>query len=87
MGGTISQQLQRGVEFNILVDPQAAQEVLQAGWRKTVMVGLDVTAQALIFADDLRRIEEIGTPAALAAHSILTELDAETWSSTCSGDH
>ena len=81
MGGTVSDQLQQGVEFNILVDPQAAQEVLHAGWRKTVMVGLDVTAQALLYPEDLARIKALGTSAALTVHSILSALDADAWSS------
>jgi|EP01043_Picozoa_sp_COSAG02_P013944 purine nucleosidase len=85
MGGTVSDQLQSGIEFNMLVDPLAAREVLNAGWRKTVMVGLDVTGAALLYADDLARIKGLATPAALSAHSILSKLDADAWSSASKG--
>ncbi len=47
-------------EFNIVVDPEAAQIVFGAGWQVT-MVGLDVTHQALATPQVVRRIGEVGT--------------------------
>lgn len=50
-------------EFNILVDPEAAHIVFGAGW-EVVMVGLDVTHQALATPAVSAAFAEIGTPAA-----------------------
>ena len=46
-------------EFNILVDPEAADTVLRSGVPIT-MSGLDVTLQALIFEEDFARIRAVG---------------------------
>lgn len=46
-------------EFNILVDPEAADTVLRSGIPVT-MSGLDVTLQALIFEEDFARIRAVG---------------------------
>ncbi|NQX11096.1 nucleoside hydrolase [Microbacteriaceae bacterium VKM Ac-2855] len=48
-------------EFNILVDPEAAHIVFGAGWN-VVMVGLDVTHQALATPDVAAAFARIGTP-------------------------
>jgi inosine-uridine nucleoside N-ribohydrolase len=48
-------------EFNIYVDPEAAQIVFDAGLPIT-MVGLDVTLQARISAPERERIRALGTP-------------------------
>ena len=47
-------------EFNILVDPEAAKVVLNSG-AKLVMMGLDVTHQAISTKERLNKIHETGT--------------------------
>ena len=47
-------------EFNILVDPEAAKIVLSSG-AKLVMMGLDVTHQAISTKERLNKISETGT--------------------------
>ncbi|PZF60217.1 ribonucleoside hydrolase [Curtobacterium sp. MCBD17_034] len=47
-------------EFNIAIDPEAAQIVFTAGW-DVVMVGLDLTHQALATPDIVARIAALGT--------------------------
>ncbi|MDH2926727.1 nucleoside hydrolase [Lonepinella koalarum] len=48
-------------EFNIKIDPEAAHIVFNAGW-KVIMVGLDLTHQALATPDVVQRIADIATP-------------------------
>lgn len=48
-----------GAEFNIAVDPEAAEAVFRANWDVT-MVGLDLTHQALATAELQGRVQEIG---------------------------
>ena len=48
-------------EFNILVDPEAADVVFRSGVPIT-MAGLDVTEQALVFPEDFERIRAVGNP-------------------------
>jgi len=50
-------------EFNILVDPEAAQTVFSSGVPVT-MAGLDVTEKALIFPEDFQRIRAVGNQVA-----------------------
>lgn len=50
-------------EFNILVDPEAADVVFRSGIPIT-MAGLDVTLKALIYEKDFDRIRAIGNPVA-----------------------
>ena len=50
-------------EFNILVDPEAADVVFRSGVPIT-MAGLDVTEQALVFPEDFERIRAVGSPVA-----------------------
>ena len=50
-------------EFNILVDPEAADVVFQSGLPIT-MAGLDVTEKALVFPEDFERIRALGNPVA-----------------------
>ena len=64
MGGSAS----RGnrtpyAEFNIWMDPEAADVVLRSGI-PTTMCGLDVTHQALVTKEVFARIESLGTPLA-----------------------
>lgn len=47
-------------EFNIKIDPEAAHIVFNAGW-EVVMVGLDLTHQALATPDVVEQIAQIGT--------------------------
>ena len=61
-------------EFNIHVDPDAAHIVFECGRPITVM-SLDVTHQALTTPARLRRIADIGTPVAAAAHAMLEFYD------------
>lgn len=58
-------------EFNILVDPEAAAIVFEAGWRVT-MVPLDLTHQAIATEHVLQRIAALGTPLAGIAVDLLT---------------
>ncbi|MQA86590.1 MAG: ribonucleoside hydrolase [Streptosporangiales bacterium] len=57
-------------EFNIWVDPEAAEAVFTAGWPVT-MVGLDLTHQALATPDVVKRIAALDTPAARLAEQIV----------------
>lgn len=50
-------------EFNIFVDPEAAEVVFQSGI-PVVMAGLDVTHKAQIMAEDIERFRRIGNPVA-----------------------
>jgi len=50
-------------EFNILVDPEAADVVFKSGLPIT-MAGLDVTERALVFPEDFTRIRAVGNPVA-----------------------
>jgi purine nucleosidase len=58
-------------EFNILVDPHAAQVVLRCG-RPITMMGLDVTHQVLCSRERVARIAAIDTPAAAATAGMLS---------------
>jgi inosine-uridine nucleoside N-ribohydrolase len=60
-------------EFNILADPEAAWLVFRSGIPIT-MIGLEVTAQALVKPEDARRVRAIGTPWAQIAAQLM-ELD------------
>ena len=48
-------------EFNILVDPEAAQIVFSSGV-PILMAGLDVTEKALILPEDFERVKALGNP-------------------------
>ncbi len=50
-------------EFNILVDPEAADIVFSSGI-PIIMAGLDVTEKAMIFPEDFERIRAAGNPVA-----------------------
>ncbi|MEX1080375.1 MAG: nucleoside hydrolase [Homoserinimonas sp.] len=47
-------------EFNVYADPEAAAEVFAADWN-TVMVGLDLTLQAMVTDTIKQRMRELGT--------------------------
>lgn len=64
MGGGYSKgNVTPAAEFNIAVDPEAAQAVFAAPWKVT-MIGLDLTHQALATTQVQQRIAAIGTPPA-----------------------
>jgi len=58
-------------EFNIWADPEAADMVLTAGFRKVTLVPLDATHQALISASDCTTFAALGTPAGIAADRLI----------------
>ena len=57
-------------EFNIFVDPEAAEIVFQSGL-PIVMAGLDVTHRAQIMANDIERFRAIGNPVATTVAELL----------------
>ncbi|MGQ6138829.1 nucleoside hydrolase, partial [Serratia sp. IR-2025] len=57
-------------EFNIFVDPEAAEMVLKSGVPLT-MAGLNVTHQALVLPQDIERIRQIDNPVAQAVAEML----------------
>lgn len=64
MGGAYGQgNWTASAEFNIWVDPEAAKIVFAQEW-DTVMVGLDLTHQALVTAAEEEKAREIGSPLA-----------------------
>lgn len=64
MGGCIAHgNWTPAAEFNILVDPEAADVVFRSGVPIT-MAGLDVTEQALLYPADFARIRAVGGPVA-----------------------
>lgn len=60
-GAAVGGNVTPSAEFNIYVDPEAAQLVFQSGV-PLVMCGLDVTLQAYLTQEDLEEIAAIGTP-------------------------
>lgn len=63
-GGIATGNWTAAAEFNILVDPEAADIVFRSGL-PIRMSGLDVTERALIFPEDFKRIRAVGNPVAL----------------------
>lgn len=59
-GGYHTGNLTPVAEFNILIDPEAAHIVFNAGW-PVLMVGLDLTHQALATPEVVERIATVGT--------------------------
>lgn len=57
-------------EFNIFVDPHAASIVLNSGVPIT-MFPLDVTHQAIVLPEDIKRIRDLGTPVGDAVAGML----------------
>jgi purine nucleosidase len=71
MGGAIGLgNVTPAAEFNIHVDPDAAQVVFTSGVKIT-MIGLDVTHKAIVTPDRLGAIEAIGTPVSKAVSGML----------------
>ncbi len=76
MGGAMREGGNRtpSAEFNILVDPHAADIVLRCG-RPITQMGLDVTHQVLSTEDRVARIKALGNPVALATAGMLSFFD------------
>jgi inosine-uridine nucleoside N-ribohydrolase len=76
MGGAMREGGNRtpSAEFNILVDPEAADIVLRCG-RPITQMGLDVTHQVLSTSDRVERIRALGNPVAEAAAGMLSFFD------------
>jgi inosine-uridine nucleoside N-ribohydrolase len=58
-------------EFNFWADPEAADMVLAAGFRKITLVPLDATHKALVSASDCAAFAALGTPAGTAAERLI----------------
>ena len=73
MGGAMREGGNRSpsAEFNVLVDPHAAEIVYQCGKPITAM-GLDVTHQVLSTRERVARIREVGNPVAVATADMLS---------------
>ena len=70
MGGSLSGgNVSPAAEFNIYVDPEAADIVFRSGALLT-MVGLDVTRRAMLREEDIRRLELSSRPESIAAGKI-----------------
>ncbi len=76
MGGAMREGGNRtpSAEFNILVDPDAADIVFKCG-RPITQMGLDVTHQVLSTVDRVERIKALGNPVALATAGMLSFFD------------
>ncbi len=72
MGGAFSEggNITPAAEFNIYVDPEAAQQVLTCGAPIT-MIPLDCTHQALTTKARLEKLQAVGTPVAEAFYHLL----------------
>ncbi len=73
MGGAMREGGNRtpSAEFNIMVDPQAADTVFNCG-RPITLMGLDVTHQVLSTRERVARIEELNNPVATATAGMLS---------------
>lgn len=72
MGGAVNKSnITESAEFNIWADPEAAAIVLDAGFKKLVLVPLDATHQALVSLTQTRALRDLGTPAGIAAADII----------------
>jgi purine nucleosidase len=76
MGGAMREGGNRtpSAEFNILVDPDAADIVFRCG-RPITQMGLDVTHQVLSTVDRVERIKELDNPVATATAGMLSFFD------------
>ena len=76
MGGAMREGGNRtpSAEFNILVDPDAADIVMKCG-RPITQMGLDVTHQVLSTIDRVERIKALGNPVAMATAGMLSFFD------------
>ena len=76
MGGAMREGGNRtpSAEFNILVDPDAADIVMKCG-RPITQMGLDVTHQVLSTIDRVERIKALGNPVSMATAGMLSFFD------------
>jgi inosine-uridine nucleoside N-ribohydrolase len=58
-------------EFNFLADPEAASQVLEAGFKNVALVPLDVCDDARLLASELERIDSIGSQVSRTARDLL----------------
>lgn len=66
-GGYATANVTASAEFNIWADPEAAAMVFAAGFPRLTLVTLDATHQAVITRETCRALNELGTPAGIAA--------------------
>ncbi|TDC75578.1 nucleoside hydrolase [Streptomyces hainanensis] len=66
-GGHTVANVTASAEFNTWADPEAAQMVFSAGFERLTLIPLDATYQALITRRTCTELEELGTPAGVAA--------------------
>jgi inosine-uridine nucleoside N-ribohydrolase len=64
-------------EFNIYVDPDAANQVFAAPWREIVAIGLDVTHQTILPREDWELSEHADQPTAQLERRLLTRTFSE----------
>lgn len=91
MGGARSEggNITPSAEFNIYVDPHAAQTVLQSGC-EIVLIGLDTTHTVLSSPDVLADMVALGNPVATACQSLLTHyghFEAQKFGENCAPMH
>jgi purine nucleosidase/ribosylpyrimidine nucleosidase len=60
-------------EFNVWADPEAADVVLAAPWRRLTLVPLDATHRALVSRADCDALDALGTPAGAAAATFVRQ--------------
>lgn len=60
-------------EFNFWADPEAAREVLAAGFADLTLVPLDATHAAVLDEEDCRVLRSLGTPAAMATAELVEQ--------------
>ncbi len=66
-GGHAVSNVTPSAEFNVWADPEAANVVLTAGFPRLTLITLDATHQALITKDACTALDNLGTPAGVAA--------------------
>jgi inosine-uridine nucleoside N-ribohydrolase len=72
MGGAVDKSnITPAAEFNIWADPEAAQIVFEAGFKKLTLVPLDATHQALVSRDQCAVLRALGTPAGKASADVI----------------
>ncbi len=66
-GGHTTTNATASAEFNIWADPEAAAMVFAAGFPRLTLVTLDATHRAVLTRDACRKLDELDTPAGIAA--------------------
>jgi purine nucleosidase/ribosylpyrimidine nucleosidase len=70
-GSSASGSITASVETNMWHDPIAAQVVVDAGFRRLVLIPLDATLRAQVSVADCHRLRLLGTPAATLAAELI----------------